>query len=98
MLPQEGQHNAGWVKLLGWTKTKVRGTKKDVELEASMAVYKPKSIDVSEVILSNEQLKLLERLAENAHDVWAEKRIGDGWRFGPARNDTAKTHPSLIPY
>lgn len=40
----------------------------------------------------------MERLAENAHDRWALRRLADGWRHGPARDDVARTHPLLIPY
>jgi hypothetical protein len=40
---------------------------------------------------------LLEKLAEAAHDIYCEGRIGDGWRLGP-RNDAEKTHPLLVPY
>ena len=42
--------------------------------------------------------ELTELLAKNAHDVWARLRLAQGWRWGPARNDAAKEHPSLVPY
>ena len=41
---------------------------------------------------------LTERLARNAHDVWARQRLRDGWKLGPRRDDAAKEHPSLVPY
>ena len=41
---------------------------------------------------------LLEELAKNAHEMWSQKRIEDGWVYGPKRDDDKKTHPSLIPY
>ena len=28
-------------------------------------------------------LSLVDRLAENSHNVWAAKRIQEGWTFGP---------------
>lgn len=43
-------------------------------------------------------LELTERLAENAHELWARERLAQGWTFGPKRDDEAKTHPCLIPY
>jgi hypothetical protein len=43
-------------------------------------------------------MELIELLAENAHDVWAVQRIGDGWTYGPERNDTTLKHPDLVPY
>ena len=41
---------------------------------------------------------LAERLAENVHATWAEKRLAEGWRYGPERNDAGKEHPCLVPY
>lgn len=60
--------------------------------------YKPAPISTSHVKLSAEILQLTEALAKNAHEVWAQERVAQGWRFGPARNDSRKEHPSLIPY
>ena len=60
--------------------------------------YKPAPIDTSHVHLSSEVHQLTEALAKNAHEVWAQERIAQGWRFGPERNDQRKEHPSLIPY
>ena len=60
--------------------------------------YIPKPIDTSKVELPKDLVELTERLAENAHDVWALQRLGEGWTFGPARDDAAKKHPDLIPY
>ena len=41
---------------------------------------------------------LIEQLAENSHDHWARQRIGEGWTYGPERDDILKTHPDLVPY
>ena len=41
---------------------------------------------------------MAEKIAENVHDVWAETRIKDGWRYGETRNDERMEHPCLIPY
>jgi hypothetical protein len=60
--------------------------------------YEPHPIDTDHVKLSPEIVALTERLAENSHEVWARQRIKDGWKFGPARNDPKKEHPSLVPY
>lgn len=40
----------------------------------------------------------LERLAERVHNRWAEKRLAEGWRWGPVRDDKARTTPNLVPY
>ncbi len=63
-----------------------------------MATYSPETIDTSKVRLNPELEELIERLARNNHDHWARKRIDEGWRYGPARNDERKEHPDLVPY
>ncbi len=63
-----------------------------------MPMYQPQPLDTSRVTLSDPHRQLIEQLAANAHEVWAQKRIADGWTLGPQRNDAAKTHPCLIPY
>jgi hypothetical protein len=40
--------------------------------------YKPEPIPTEHVVLSDEILELVEVLAENAHDIWASKRLQDG--------------------
>jgi hypothetical protein len=61
------------------------------------APYIPHPLDTSHVSLAHLE-PLLEQLARNAHEMWAQKRLADGWTFGPKRDDDNKTHPSLVPY
>ena len=63
-----------------------------------MATYQPRPIDTSGVSLGPDLTTLVERLAKNTHEVWAEKRIADGWRYGASRDDANKKHPCLVPY
>ncbi len=63
-----------------------------------MTTYVPKPLDTSSVQLPASLEGLLERLAENAHEVWAATRIAQGWSFGPTRDDANKKHPCLVPY
>lgn len=63
-----------------------------------MSTYKPKPIDISSTELTEELNELREAIAENAHDIWAESRIAEGWTFGPNRNDEKKETPCLVPY
>ncbi len=63
-----------------------------------MAPYEPSPIDTSQVQLPSQLEELVERLAEHAHDHWAQLRMADGWTYGPERDDVAKTHPDLVPY
>jgi RyR domain len=63
-----------------------------------VSAYVPKTIDTSSIDLSADLQELVERLAENSHDHWAQKRLDEGWRYGPTRNDAEKEHPDLVPY
>ena len=63
-----------------------------------MTTYTPKTIDTAHVQLTPDVEELVERLAENNHDIWAQKRIDEGWRCGQRRSDDAKEHPDLVPY
>jgi len=60
--------------------------------------YQPKPIFTGHVAVNGELLPLTERLAANAHDLWASQRMAQGWRFGPQRDDASKFHPCLVPY
>ncbi len=60
--------------------------------------YMPHPVDTSSVTLSDDVLKLTELLAKNAHEVWAQERMAQGWKYGPARSDAKKEHPCLVPY
>lgn len=37
-------------------------------------------------------------MAKNVHEVWAQNRINEGWKYGDKRNDELKQHPCLVPY
>ena len=60
--------------------------------------YTPQPVDTSEVNLPVELQQLVELIAENVHEVWAQSRLSQGWVYGPRRDDVLKTHPFLIPY
>lgn len=60
--------------------------------------YEPKPVDINDIKLPEELGRLVEQMAKNVHEVWAESRIKQGWKYGKQRDDTLKTHPCLIPY
>lgn len=60
--------------------------------------YTPQPIDTSDVRLPEELNVLVEDMAKNVHEVWAQSRISQGWTYGPERNDILKQHPCLVPY
>ena len=63
-----------------------------------MATYTPNPIDTSHIDLSPDLSELVECLAKNNHDHWAQKRLDEGWRHGHRRSDHEKEHPDLVPY
>lgn len=62
------------------------------------STYQPRPLDTSKVRLPHALEPRLETLARNNHDVWAEGRIAEGWRYGPKLNRDTREHPSLVPY
>lgn len=60
--------------------------------------YVPQPMDTSDVQLPEELNELVEKMARNVHEVWAQSRISQGWTYGPERNDALKHHPCLVPY
>ena len=60
--------------------------------------YQPNPILVNDVTLDKDIMDLAEKLAENAHDLWATRRIKEKWKYGTIRDDKEKTTPDLIPY
>ena len=63
-----------------------------------MKRYNPQPLDTSDIKLSADLLELTELLARNTHDIWAARRLAEGWKYGAERDDTLKTHPCLVPY
>lgn len=60
--------------------------------------YTPKPVDTQSVELPKELLPLIEEMAKNVHEVWAQNRINEGWSYGAERDDAKKTHPCLVAY
>lgn len=69
-----------------------------IQVLRSKEEYVPHPIAVNDIILNQDLDELTEALAENAHDVWAEARIKEGWTYGPERDDSKRQHPDLVPY
>lgn len=61
--------------------------------------YSPEPPISAEMAAAAEVLRdAVEAIAEANHDVWAARRIAEGWRYGPRRDDTGKRHPDLVAY
>lgn len=63
-----------------------------------MKNYTPQPLDTSDVRLPNELEELVENMAKNVHEVWAQGRIEQGWTYGEERSDALRKHPCLVPY
>ncbi len=60
--------------------------------------YKPQPLDTADVELGEELEELIEQMAKNVHEVWAQTRMNQGWVYGEERNDALKHHPCLVAY
>lgn len=60
--------------------------------------YIPNPIDTTDIQLPDELTPLLEAMAKNVHEIWAQGRINQGWIYGEERDDAKKHHPCLVPY
>ena len=69
-----------------------------IQVLQSIEEYEPHPVKLSDVIIDDDLDELQEAIAENAHEVWAEARIKEGWTYGRERDDALKKHPDLIPY
>ena len=60
--------------------------------------YVPQPMDTSDVLLPEELNVLIEQMAKNVHEVWAQSRMTQGWTYGEERSDVLKQHPCLVSY
>lgn len=60
--------------------------------------YVPQPVDTSGIQLPEELSELVEQMAKNVHEVWAQSRMEQGWEYGDERSDALKQHPCLVPY
>ncbi len=63
-----------------------------------MSTYIPCPIDTEDIEIPEDLKRLVEEMAKNVHEVWAQTRIEQGWTYGAERNDELKQHPCLVPY
>ncbi|MBO5874890.1 MAG: Ryanodine receptor Ryr [Alistipes sp.] len=61
-------------------------------------VYTPSPIDTTDVVLPSELDGLVEVIAKNVHEVWAQGRLAEGWRYGTERDDAKRLTPCLVEY
>lgn len=61
-------------------------------------MYIPKPINTDDIELPDDLIELSERIAENAHEVWAQGRVNEGWIYGEEKDSVKKTTPCMVPY
>ena len=60
--------------------------------------YRPSPLDLKNITVPKGLENLIEALAKNVHETWAEGRLKEGWTFGPKRDETLRQTPCLVPY
>ncbi|MEE0910317.1 MAG: RyR domain-containing protein [Bacteroidales bacterium] len=60
--------------------------------------YVPQPVDTDDVVLGKDLEELVEQMAKNVHEVWAQTRMEQGWTYGEQRDDAKKQHPCLVAY
>lgn len=63
-----------------------------------MKSYIPNPVDTQGVELPADLLPLVEEMAKNVHEVWAKKRMAEGWTYSPVRDDAKKETPCMVAY
>nr|XP_021335867.1 ryanodine receptor 2 [Danio rerio] len=76
---------------------KVKNLKLSAKYELSSG-YKPAPMDLCHIKLASTQEAMVDKLAENAHNVWARDRIRQGWTYGIQQDIKNKRNPRLVPY
>uniref|UniRef100_A0A4W6FFF9 Ryanodine receptor 2 n=1 Tax=Lates calcarifer TaxID=8187 RepID=A0A4W6FFF9_LATCA len=76
---------------------KVKSMKLSPTYELSSG-YKPAPLDLSHIKLTSTQEAMVDKLAENAHNVWARDRIHQGWTYGIQQDVKNRRNPRLVPY
>ena len=69
-----------------------------IQVFQSADEYEPHPINVDSIPLDEDLEELIEAIAENAHDIWAEKMMKDGWMYGKERDELNKQDPCILPY
>lgn len=63
-----------------------------------MTLYKPEPLNLEKIKLPAALEPLMEEIAKNVHENWAQLRISEGWTYGEKRDSDKKTTPCLVPY
>ncbi|XP_064408728.1 ryanodine receptor 1 isoform X5 [Latimeria chalumnae] len=86
---------------VGMADEKVEENLKKTKLPKSYMMssgFKPAPLDLSHIKLTPAQNTLVDKLAENGHNVWARDRVRQGWTYSIVQDIKNKRNPRLVPY
>lgn len=63
-----------------------------------MDKYIPSPVNLNDIELPKSINQLVEVIAKNVHEVWAQQRVKEGWVYGENKDSVKKTTPCLVPY
>ncbi len=66
--------------------------------KGEMILYKPDPLNLENVQLPESLEALMEKIAKNVHENWAQLRVSEGWTYGKKRDSDKKTTPCLVAY
>jgi hypothetical protein len=69
------------------------GDTSQVAWDKAQAWQREAAVDAVKFALANPNAP-----ASAQHDSWMQFKLSDGWRYGPAKDAAAKTHPWLVPF
>lgn len=90
--------------LVPWKKLPLDDRKYDLEIARLTLAgifelgYSIQKVKKGSAKMAEQLSRLIEFLAENAHEAWASRKCEQGWKYGPKSDPVTKTHPSLVPY
>ncbi|KAM7538970.1 hypothetical protein Aperf_G00000057777 [Anoplocephala perfoliata] len=64
----------------------------------SQDVFVPIPISTDNIYLPNVVERIRDKLAENIHELWAMRKIEQGWTFGDRRDEARRRHPCLCAF
>ena len=66
--------------------------------QLDQAVYTPVPIDTKNTELPKALEPVIDKIAENIHEIWALNRIQANWTFALVRDDAKKQNPCLTSF
>lgn len=63
-----------------------------------ISFYEPHPVDVTGVKIKQELGELVDMIAKNNHEIWADKKVRHGWKYAPFQSDERQTNPDIAPY